>query len=68
MAGEGLERRPTRLHAEDPPTPADESGGVRRWLRRLVPLVAVLAVSVSISRCGPDDGPSNEEPGGCPWW
>ncbi len=60
--------RVERARAEDPHVHADDPGDLRRWLRRivlgLVLLVAVLAVTVSISRCGPDDGPSGGEPQG----
>ena len=60
--------RAERASAGDPHRSADNPGDLRRWLRRialgLVLLVAVLAVSVSISRCGPDDGPSGGEPEG----
>jgi len=60
--------RAERAAAEDPHRSTDNPGDLRRWTRRivlgLVLLVAVLAVSVSISRCGPDDGPSGGEPEG----
>jgi hypothetical protein len=60
--------RAERAAAEDPHRSTDNPGDLRRWLRRivlgLVLLVAVLAVTVSISRCGPDDGPSGGEPQG----
>ena len=60
--------RAERASAEDPHRSADNPGDLRRWLRRivlgLVVLVAVLTITVSISRCGPDDGPSGGEPQG----
>ena len=60
--------RAERASAEDPHRSADNPGDLRRWLRRivlgLVLLVAVLTVTVSISRCGPDDGASGGEPEG----
>ena len=62
-------RPPCRACASrGPHVTADEPGDLRRWLRRivlgLVLLVAVLTVTVSISRCGPDDGASGGEPQG----
>ncbi len=60
--------RAERAAAEDPHRSTENPGDPRRWIRRLVIglvlLVAVLAVTVSISRCGPDDGPSGGEPQG----
>ena len=60
--------RAERAAAADPHRSTATPGDLRRWPRRivlgLVLLVAVLAVTVSISRCGPDDGPSGGEPQG----
>jgi hypothetical protein len=43
-------------------------GDLKRWgkwaVLALVALVVVLTLSVSLSRCGPDDGPSGGEPEG----
>ncbi|MFW3169134.1 hypothetical protein [Geodermatophilus sp. CPCC 206100] len=48
--------------------PGPQPSDLKRWLVRvgvgLVVLIAVLTITVSISRCGPDDGPSGGEPQG----
>ena len=48
--------------------PATGPGDLRRWISRFllgpVHLVAVLTAPVSLSRCGPDDGPSGGGPQG----
>ena len=56
------------MTATDPQPGDPKPSDLRRWIRRillgLVLLVAVLAVTVSLSRCGPDDGASGGEPQG----
>ena len=56
------------MTATDPQPGDPKPSDLRRWVRRillgLVLLVAVLAITVSLSRCGSDDGPSGGEPQG----
>ncbi|MGY1772553.1 hypothetical protein [Blastococcus sp. SYSU D00813] len=56
-AGSGVPRSGT-----DPEGVASVRRGLRRVLLGLVALVVVAAIAVGISRCGPDDGPSGNDP------
>jgi hypothetical protein len=46
----------------DPAGVASVKRGLRRVLLGLLALVVVAVVAVSLSRCGPDDGPSGNDP------
>ena len=56
-AGTGVPRSGT-----DPEGVASVRRGLSRVLLGLVALIIVAAVAVGISRCGPDDGPSGNDP------
>ncbi|MGY1742857.1 MULTISPECIES: hypothetical protein [unclassified Blastococcus] len=51
-----------RHSGADPEGVAGVKRGLRRVLLGLLALVVVAAIAVGISRCGPDDGPSGNDP------
>jgi hypothetical protein len=46
----------------DPEGVAGVKRGLRRILLGLLALVVIAVIAVSLSRCGPDDGPSGNDP------